>query len=179
MKEWYSTIYKAFIYAGMISFILGFFTESSTSLDAYITGYSVFTLAILMMLVMLFSNILRVTQNSSMTEIIYSIMMTAGPFILILGIISFVLYLLINYRNNIIEGHVSPSYYSFSNIIVLLLFLQFYLVYSNTNTKEFESSGKMSRVVSSVVYLLGVLTAICSIILYTVLKYYSTDGFKV
>ena len=32
MKDWYSTIYKACIYAGMVSFIIGFFTESNVSL---------------------------------------------------------------------------------------------------------------------------------------------------
>jgi len=178
MKDWYSTIYKACIYAGMVSFIIGFFTESNVSLDAYITGYSVFTLGLLMILVILFSNILKVTQNDSFSQIIYSILMTAGPFILILGIIGFVLYLLINYRNNIIQGHVSSSYNSFSNIIILLLFLQFFLVNSSISSEKFESTGKMSRITSSIIYLLGVVTAICSIILYTILKYYSTDGFR-
>ena len=81
------------------------------------------------------------------------------------------------YKNNIIDGHVAPSYNSFSNIIILLLLLQVYLVYTNISTENFESSGKISKVTSSFIYLLGVLTAICSIILGTILKYYSTDGF--
>lgn len=103
--------------------------------------------------------------------------MTSGPFILILAVISFVLFLLINYQDKIIAGQVAPSYNSFSNIIVMLLLLQVYLVYTNINTDTFESSGKIPKVTSSLVYLLGVLTGICSIILSTILKYYSTDGF--
>ena len=59
----------------------------------------------------------------------------------------------------------------------MLLLLQVYLVYTNINTDTFESSGKIPKVTSSLVYLLGVLTGICSIILSTILKYYSTDGF--
>jgi hypothetical protein len=178
MKDWYSTIYKACILASLVAFIIGFFTDSKTSLGAYIAGYSVLTLGIMMILIVLFNGVLKITSNSSNFQILYSILMTSGPFLLILAIISFVLYLLINYKDNIIAGHIAPSYNSFSNIIVLLLLLQVYLVYTNINTDSFESTGKISKITSSLIYLLGVLTAICSIILSTILKYFSTDGFS-
>lgn len=177
MKDWYSTVYKACILAAVISFILGFFTESKTSLGAYIAGYSVLILAVLMILIVLFNNVLKIGGNDSALQIIYSILMMTGPFILILGVISFVLYLLIKYYSNIVDGKTAPSYNSFSNIIVMLLLIQLYLVYSNINTEKFDTTGKLSKVTSSIVYLIGVITAICSIILYTILKYYSTDGF--
>ena len=178
MKDWYSTVYKACIFAAMISFILGFFTESKTSLGAYMAGYSVLILAIMMILIVLFNNIFRVGGNDTGFQIIYSILMTTGPFILILGVISFVLYLLIKYQSNIVDGKIAPGYNSFSNIIVMLLLIQIYLVYTNISTERFETTGKLSRVTSSIVYLIGTITGICSIILYTILKYYSTDGFK-
>jgi hypothetical protein len=177
MKDWYSTIYKACIYAGIVSFIIGFFTKLNTSLDAYITGYSILTLGILMILVILFSKLIELTKNESIIQIIYLLLITNGPFILILGIISFVLYLLINYRNNIIKGHIPPSYNSFTNIIVILLIVEFYLINSNISSEKFETTGKMSKVITNLIYLLGVITSICSIILYIILKYYSTDGF--
>jgi hypothetical protein len=177
MDHFYSTIYKACIIASIVAFIIGFFSQSSTALGAYIAGYSVLILGIMMILIILFNNVLRVSANSSTFQTMYSIFITSGPFLLIFAIISFVLYLLINFKNNINEGHVAPSFNSFSNIIVLLLLLQVYLVYNNINTTNFETTGKMSKVTSYCVYLLGVLTGICSIILYTILKYYSTDGF--
>lgn len=177
MSNWYSTIYKACIIGAVISFIIGFSTQSQTSLGAYIAGYSVLILGILMILVILLTNVLKVSQNASGLQVIYSIMLTGGPFILILGIIAFVLYLMINYKNMIISGNVAPGYNSFSSIISILIFIQLYLVYTNIDTEKFQVTGKISRLVSSFIYLLGVLTAICSIILYTILKYYSTDGF--
>lgn len=177
MKEWYSTIYKAFIFSSIISFIIGFFTDNKTSLGAYITGYTVLILAILMILLLLFTNIMKVTVNDNMFQLLYTILITSGPFILILGIISFVLYLLISYQNNIIKGNVAPGYNSFNNIIIMLLLIQIYIVYKNINTEKFELTGKIPRVASGIIYLMGVLTAISSIILYTILKYYSTDGF--
>jgi len=174
MKDWYSTVYKACIFAGIISFILGVFTESKTSLGAYITGYSVFILAIMMILIVSFNSIFKVGSNDPVLQTFYTILITTGPFILMLGVIAFVLYLLIKYQSNIVEGKTAPGYNSFSNIIVMLLLIQIYLVYSS---EHFENTGKLSKVTSSIVYLIGAITGICSIILYTILKYYSTDGF--
>ena len=108
MEMWYSSVYKAFIFAGIIAFIIGGFTESTTSLGAYIAGYSVLILGISMILIILFSKV-----NNDPFKILYS----SGPFILILAIISFVLYLLVNYKDKIMEGQVAPGYNSFSNII--------------------------------------------------------------
>ena len=179
MSDWYSTIYKACIYASLVAFVIGFFTSSSASLGAYLAGYSILILGVMMILVILFSRVLRTVDNNNSLQIMHSIFMTSGPFILMFAIIAFVLYLLIKYKNKIIEGHTANGYNSFSNIIVILLTIQLFLIMNNINSEKFESSGKISKVTSSIIYLLGVLTAISSIILYTILKYYSTDGFSV
>jgi hypothetical protein len=178
MANWYSSVYKACILASSISFIIGFFTQDKISLGAYIAGYSVLTFGIMMILIILFNSIFKTSINNSTTQILYSIFTTTGPFLLIFGVIAFVLYLLIKYYNIIVEGNVSSGYNTFSNIIVMLLLLQVYLVYTNIENERFESSGKISKVTSSIMYLLGVLTTICSINLYIILKYYTTDGFQ-
>ena len=59
MKDWYNSIYKGFIIAGLVAFVVGFFTQGQTSLGAYISGYSVLTLGIMMILLILFNKILR------------------------------------------------------------------------------------------------------------------------
>jgi hypothetical protein len=177
MKDWYSAIYKGLIMAGVVSFIVGFFTEGNVSLGAYMAGYCVLILGIMMILTILFNNILRVTGGQSTFQIIWNILLTTGPFLLMLGVIGFILYLMITYKDSIIDKHVSQSYFSFSNISIILLLIQLYLVYTNIATEKFEATGKMSKVTSSLIYLLGVLGAICSIILFTILKYFKTDGF--
>lgn len=174
MTDWYASIYKALMYSSMIAFILGFFSDSKTSLGSYIAGYSVLLLAVLLLLIILFTNVLKETQNSSSMNVLYAIITTSGPFILMLSVIAFILYLLIKYNSNIIDGKVAPGYNSFSNIIVILLLLQIYFVNENINN---DSSGRLSKVTSSIIYLIGTICAICSIILYIILKYYSTDGF--
>jgi hypothetical protein len=179
MKDWYSSIYKALIMASVISFVISFFSSRDVSFGASLAGYSVLILGIMMIIIILLQNIFKSNPNQGLFQIIYSILMGTGPFILILAVIGFILYLIINYKNLIIDEHVSKNYYTFSNITIVLLLLQLYIVYTNITTERFESTGKLSKLTSSLIYLLGVLTSMCSLILYTILKYYTTDGFKV
>jgi len=178
MKDWYSAVYKGLIIAGFISFIIGFFSEGKVSLGANISGYSVLILGIMMILIILFNNILRVTEGQSTFNIIYAILFSSGPFLLMLGVIGFILYLMIINKDRIIDKHISSNYYSFSNIFIILLLIQLYIVYNNISNEKFASTGKMSKVTTCIIYLLGVLDAICSIIIYTILTYFKTDGFK-
>ena len=177
MSGWYSSIYKAFIISAIISFVIGFFSEGNVSLGSYITGYSVLILGIMMILLILFNSIMKITEGQSILQILYTILLTAGPFLLMLGVIGFILYLMITYKSIILQGHVANGYHSFSNINIILILIQLYIVYTNISSDSFEKTGKMSKVTSSVVYLLGVLSAITSIILYTILRYFTTDGF--
>jgi hypothetical protein len=177
MSSWYSSIYKAFIISAIISFVIGFFSEGNVSLGSYITGYSVLILGIMMILLILFNSIMKITEGQSIFQILYTILLTAGPFLLMLGVIAFILYLMITYKSIILQGHVANGYHSFSNINIILILIQLYIVYTNISSDSFEKTGKMSKVTSSIVYLLGVLSAITSIILYTILRYFTTDGF--
>jgi len=179
MKDLYSNVYKALIISSAIAFIIGFFSNGNISIDSYITGYSVLILAIMMILIILFNNISKIIQEQTILQQIYMILLTTGPFVLMLAVIGFILYLLITYRSKIIENHISQSYYSFSNITAILLLIQLYIVYTNISTPIFEQTGKISKVTSSIIYLLGVLSTISSIIMFTILKYFITDGFVV
>ena len=184
MSGWYSSIYKAFIISAIISFVIGFFSEGNVSLGSYITGYSVLILGIMMILLILFNSTMRITEGQSNNgiygiydKILYAILLPAGPFLLMLGVIAFILYLMIKYKPIILQDHVANGYHSFSNITVILILIQLYIVYTNITSDSFEKTGKISKVTSSLIYLLGVLSAISSIILYTILKYFTTDGF--
>ena len=177
MSSWYSSIYKAFIISAIISFVIGFFSEGKVSLGSYITGYSVLILGIMMILLILFNSIMKITEGQTILQILYTILLTAGPFLLMLVVIALILYLMITYKSIILEGHVANGYHSFSNINIILILIQLYIVYTNISSDSFEKTGKMSKVTSSMVYLLGVLSTITSIILYTILRYFTTDGF--
>jgi hypothetical protein len=177
MAHWYANVYKGFIIAGLVSFIVGFFTQGITSLNSYIAGYSILILAIAMMLIIIFNNVNKVTEGSSTMQTILSIFMSSGPFLLMLAVISMIIYLIVKYKSKIVQNHISSGYYSFSNITALLIFIQLYFIYTNVLTDKFQNTGKIDKVTSSIIYLLGVLSSMTVIIIYTILQYYTTDGF--
>jgi hypothetical protein len=178
MKDWYSTIYKACIWVSLITFLIGYFTQSETSLGAFIAGYSVLILGITLILVIVFANVLRVTGGASLWQTIYTLVTTSGPFILILGVVAVMLYLLIFYKQRIIDGHVAPGFNTFSGIVSVLLFVEMFILYNSISSERFEATGKLPRVTSALSYLLNVLTVISTVILFTILRNYSTDGFS-
>lgn len=175
MRDIYSNIYKGLIIASIISFIIGSFSASETTLNSYITGYSILGLGIMMILIIMFNNIINVKILSPL-QIFYDILLNTGPFLLTLGVIIFELFLIIDHKKNIVENRVSPSYKSFSNITILLILVQLYVIYTIISTPKFIEYGKIDTVTSGVLYLIGVLSGISSVITFTILTYFTTDG---
>ena len=71
MKDWYSGVYKALILTSVIAFLISFFSSGTISLGAILAGYSVLILGILMILLILFNQIMKGTQDQSMLQILY------------------------------------------------------------------------------------------------------------
>ena len=175
---WYSGVYKALIIGSVVSFLISFFSSGKMAYGSIISGYSILTLGVMLILTILITKVLETTKNDSTKQIIISILMTLGPFLLMLAVIGFVLYLIIFYKDPILDNQVSQNYYTFSNITLILLLIQLYIIYQNITTKEFDTTGKISKVTSSLIYLIGVLTSISAMIIYIILKYFRTDGFQ-
>lgn len=135
-------------------------------------------MGIMMIITMLITKVLETQPNSSTTQIALSVIMKLGPFLLMLFIIGFALYLLINYKTPISEGKVSTSYNTFSNITLMLIILQIYLIYSNMDKQEFKTNGYISSLTTGILYLLGVLTLFTTGTIYVILKYFRADGFQ-
>ena len=175
---WYESIYKAFIFGSAIAFIISYFTTGNNYYNSVISGYIILIMGIIMIITMLITKILETQPNGSITQIALSIIMKLGPFLLMLFIIGLTLYLLINYKTPISDGQVSTSYNTFSNITLMLIILQIYLIYTNMDKQEFKTNGHISSITTSLLYLLGVLSLLSSCTIYIILKYYRSDGFQ-
>jgi len=176
MKDWYSGIYKSFIMASVVAFFISMLSTGKVSYGSELAGYSALIFGVMMILIILFKGIFHENENASSFQLLSLILMNTGPFILKFGIIGFILYLMIVYKDPIIDEEVSPSYHTFSNIAIILFLIQVYILYTNISSDKFASTGKISKVSSSVMYLFGILSLITSIILYIILKYFRTDG---
>ena len=176
MRNWYDGTYKALLIASIISFIIYYFLSGQTSLGALISGLVVLTLCLILILYIVLYNVIDGLKNASFFQSIIGILNVSGPFFVMLFVIVLFLYLLITNKERIIKGRVSNSYYTFSNIIILILLLEMYFLYKNVSSPNFESIKKFSKITGIILYLLNVITGISAITLYMILKYYSADG---
>ena len=169
--NWYNNIYTAFIYGSLLPFLISLFSSGEIAYGGQIAGYSCLSIGILLILIQLF-NFLSAKKTNS----IFNMIMTSGPFICMLSVICFILYLLIKYKTIIIEDKVSSNYKTFSNITLILLISQTILIIENLNSESFKSSLSINKLTSSILYLFSVITLASSLIIWVILKYYTTDG---
>jgi hypothetical protein len=169
-----TSIYKSLINAGCIVFLIGMFSTGYNSINCFLSGYVAVSIAMMMILIQVLNNLqTRKTEGAS----IGTLLLNLFPFILLLGITASLFYLTFIYKDIIIEGRVSSGYSVFSNIVTILILIQMYIIYSEVSNKSFQEKG-ISNVTMSTILLLGVLSAIATNILRTILKYFTTDGFE-
>lgn len=168
-------IYHKSIIATSASFFLIYFlfllTDSPANIifGAHVFGYLTLVIGVLVLVV---SNVIKIISKTTETngrndkQALSTILSILTPFILTTGSMITILYLVVSNKTAIVQKQVSPSYYSFSNIAIILFFMQIFLIYYHGD----------KPITYNLLYLLGLLTSICGIILYTILSYFSTDG---
>lgn len=177
--SWYSGIYKAFIYASVILFIIYFFTSGSSSYYSLITGLSTFILGISMIIILIMNSIIAINaSNNKFSSFSFNnigtLLYKTGPLFLILGLIGFLLYLCFQYKSPILSGHVSSGYYTFMNISICLMLSQLYLILSSPQTTD---KIHIHKITAGILYLINLITLVCALTINSILKYFTTDGF--
>jgi hypothetical protein len=174
----YKNFYKSCIFASMFSFLLYMFLPINLTLGSLTAGYSLLTIGIFMMLLFMIRNLTMNLNNAeSIITNIFKVLSATAPMVIMLGVIIFMLFMITTYGNRISENRISDSFYKFTNISVILLFIQVYTLYSSVdNDKRFDTTGQISKLTSSMLYLFGLLTLICSLVIFTILRYFTTDG---
>jgi len=179
---WDVYLWKAIIVAAVITFIIYMFTSGINSLNASIAGYSLLIITILGIMIQLIRKPINDKEGTSTLKMVMNILTLTGPFFLVLAVIGFMLYLLITYKNPIINNQVSQSFNTFSNITLFLILILIYFIYSQVECDGPQcggDTGKIGKVSNSVLFLLSLLTMISTGIVYIILVFYRTDGFQV
>ena len=176
MKPWYESVYKGFLVAAIWVFIFSFGFTGETNFNAMIAGYSLLIISISMIIIVLLYNVAKLNETLTPGQAVFNVFMHSGPYFLMLLVICIILYIVISYKSEIISGHVSNGYFSFSNISLVLFITQIYILYKAMETPKFQNEQKLPRVVSGVIYFLDIVQALCATIIFIILKYYTTDG---
>lgn len=169
---WFSSIYKASIYAASILTLIYWTTTEQTSFGALAAALFTFALGLLMILILTINNIQKTTN--SLYGILSQVIKQSGPILLVVGFIGYFLYLIFTYRNSITNAHVAPTYYTFTNLTISLIFIQILILlqYQTTDGYIF-----MTNITSSILYLINVLLFICVTTVSNTLRFFTTDGF--
>jgi hypothetical protein len=172
-NKWYTIIYNSLLLVGLIIIFCTVGSNSASNLTGTIIGYSFVVTGVLLLIGYLLSNI---NANFGANFSIVSGLITVGPFVLLVGILIYMIYLLSYYFSQIIAGHISSGYYTFMNIFIILLAVEFYIFYSSMQEKAFKTTGTIGKVTGMILYLLEIVSIVTLITLGIVLKYFSTDG---
>lgn len=171
MINLYSIIYILFMILSIFAFLISLLTPRSVSLTFGLIGYLVLGFSIMMLLLNTFKNLIIERNN------ILQIIANSLPFILMIGVICFIIYIVVLYRSIIITGRVSDSYYTFNTMTTVLMIIQtIYIIYVNISNEQFKNKGIMPKIMSSLFYLFVLCATITSIKMFIPLKYFTTDG---
>jgi len=172
-NRWYTIIYNSLLVVGVIIIFCTMGSNSASNLTGTIIGYSFIVTGTLLLIGYLLNNMN--TINGSSFSLISSLI-TVGPFVLLIGILIYMIYLLSYYFSQITAGHISSGYYTFMNIFIVLLMIEFYVFYNGTQDKVFKTTGTVGKITGMILYLLELVSIVTAITLGIVLKYFSTDG---
>ena len=176
------TFYISLITVGVILLFATVGTASMDSLDGTIAGYSLMGGGILLLVSFLLYGISRSNEEKSATlgknnrSSVMSAIYTAGPFLVLLGIIGYTLYLVITYKSRIAAGNIAPGYASFTNISIILILMQLFLFYMGSQKDSFKTTNRLDRVYSMLLYFIGIINIVTIITIGIILAYFSTDG---
>ena len=169
--DWYAKLYRSLLISSFITFIIYAIYTGANSLRALIAAFVLLLFAVLMIMYSLAYTVLNETRNGTTLQVLSALLTNTGPFVLSICVIVFVIKSLIEYFDKIATGRISPGFNTFSNILILLSFVQIYIIFNSTQLDK-----KISSITSGIIYLFGLLSGICSLIIYTILTYYTTDG---
>ena len=175
LTNWVSYIYNSLIVVGIIIVLITIGASSISGLTGMMIGYSFIISGIFLLVGILMNNISKSHPQGGFPFLL-ALFYTIGPFLVIIGIILYLLFLLGSYFNTITSGQVTENYYLFMNIFVILFMIQLYTFYKGTQDNGFKETSSLNKVTGMFIYLIQTLSIITVITLGIILKYFVTDG---
>ena len=158
-NEYFTIAANAILAGGIACFLVTAMFSGKTRVGGTILGYSIISVALLLLIVK--------TQMGDKTQL-DALLYACYPLWLMLVVSGSMITLNLNHTDTLSNDLVPPNYFHYSNTVLGLLLIQFYLLLKNPETT---SITKMSISGLALLQLL-----IIGFILYVILKYYTTDG---
>ena len=166
-----ASISKSFISASVIAFIFYLFTSGIISFNSFMIGFALSIIGIFILTIF----ILYLNLNGNDLTITY-IFKNVGPLLILITLLFLILYLTHINRHKIINNNLGVYYYSFSNIIVFLYFIQIYYIFTGITINVFDKNKPPTNKTNGIIYLINLLIFMCYLAQYIILMYFTTDG---
>jgi hypothetical protein len=150
---------NAFLAGGIACFLLTSLFSGKTRVGGTVLGYSIVSAGLLLLIIKT-----QMGEKPQIDALIY----VCYPLWLMLVVSGSMITLNLNHTDVISNEGVPPNYFHYSNTVVGLLLVQFYLLLKAPETTS------MTKISIAGLALLQLL--IIGFILYVILKYYTTDG---
>jgi hypothetical protein len=174
-EQAFQVIYKGLIFVGVILSIISLSIKSTSSATLSISSYTFIATGIVLIVGFLINKIMN-RPDPAKYWFISLFFYNIGPFLLLLGILGFTLYLIISFKDKINSGNISSGYGLFSKLSVAFVLIQLYITYNGMQKQSFKETASLPKIYSSFSYLVGVINVFIILILSCILKYFSTDG---
>ena len=171
----FNTFTTSFMFAGFI-IIMGCVGEvSRNSLWGLMVGY----IFIITGMLMFTSNVIqKLTKSTNVAaKSLFSTLVTIGPLVVFMLILSSVIYLVGKHFEIIANGQVSESFSGMMNIMTIIIALTLYMINKATTTKEYIKTQAIDEVAGMSTYAMNLLAIVLLKTMYIILTFYTTDGF--
>jgi hypothetical protein len=175
-----SIIYNSFLFLGLLFAVISVFISGSSVYMINILSSSCL-IAGLILIIGQMMIVLNKTVNESTSPLgflgIFNLMKTnIGPFVCVLAILGFLLYLNIQFKDKIGSGHLPDEFYLFTNLNILVICAQAFIFFSGMQKKKDSNIEFLPLTYSTFLYLLCLININLVIIQYNILRYFTTDG---
>jgi hypothetical protein len=178
-SNWFSVLYSSLFFAAFIILFISLVTSVNQPAKVSTLGYTILIIAFVLICSNIFINIrnkINAQQTHGIFSVLYLLLANLGPFILIISILMYSIYLFATYGDAINQGHTSSQYYTFSKMSTIMILIQIIIFISGMKSKQYTEQKLLPLVYNSAAYLVGVINAYIIIIMGFILSSYTTDG---
>jgi hypothetical protein len=174
-EEIFQIVYNGLIFVGIILSVIALSINSTANASISISSYTFIASGVILIIGLLIHKIIN-RPDASRIGFFSAFFNNVGPFLLLIGILAFTLYLIVTFKDKIDSGHITNAYGLFSKLSIAFILIQLYITYSGMQKNNFKDTGILPKIYSSFAYLVGVINVAIVLILASILKYFSTDG---
>jgi hypothetical protein len=123
-------------------------------------------------LIILFTCLYNIYSSTSKLYGLFNIL----PIAFFITSIIYNIYLIVNYKNEIVKEKIDLSYYGYSSMTLLLSSIIYFILYINIVYYNLLTTGLLSSIFSALSYLLSLFLIIILVYMFIILNYFRTDG---